>query len=63
MLPRDKRECVLALQRSYELVVGMTGGFPEIPWGSGHGGKDVSQGKMYKKIIVFTGEHEGVSAN
>eukprot|EP00435_Cladocopium_sp_Y103_P054673 s391_g17.t2 len=25
VLPRDKRECVLALQRSYELVVGMTG--------------------------------------
>jgi len=25
VLPRDKRECVLALQRSYNLVVGMTG--------------------------------------
>nr|ACY78118.1 P-type proton ATPase [Symbiodinium sp. DZ-2009a] len=25
VLPRDKRECVLALQRSYDLVVGMTG--------------------------------------
>jgi H+-transporting ATPase len=25
VLPRDKRECVLVLQRSYELVVGMTG--------------------------------------
>jgi len=25
VLPRDKRECVLALQRSYSLVVGMTG--------------------------------------
>ena len=25
VLPRDKRECVLILQRSYGLVVGMTG--------------------------------------
>eukprot|EP00931_Biecheleriopsis_adriatica_P032275 TRINITY_DN1884_c0_g1_i4.p1 TRINITY_DN1884_c0_g1~~TRINITY_DN1884_c0_g1_i4.p1 ORF type:complete len:1010 (+),score=253.09 TRINITY_DN1884_c0_g1_i4:47-3076(+) len=25
VLPRDKRECVLALQRSFDLVVGMTG--------------------------------------
>lgn len=25
VLPKDKRECVLALQRSYDLVVGMTG--------------------------------------
>eukprot|EP00933_Yihiella_yeosuensis_P034266 TRINITY_DN27776_c0_g1_i1.p1 TRINITY_DN27776_c0_g1~~TRINITY_DN27776_c0_g1_i1.p1 ORF type:complete len:979 (-),score=190.37 TRINITY_DN27776_c0_g1_i1:225-3161(-) len=25
VLPRDKRECVLALQRSYNLVIGMTG--------------------------------------
>eukprot|EP00438_Fugacium_kawagutii_P003140 Skav207115 [mRNA] locus=scaffold156:236119:238705:- [translate_table: standard] len=35
VLPRDKRECVLALQRSYELVVGMTGA---LELGAGPGG-------------------------
>ena len=52
VLPRDKRECVLALQRSYELVVGMTGGFPKI-WGSGHGGRMIYKGTCTRRSWFY----------